>query len=117
MYARILYKTRKTDRKPRSQRYKFRVLEMLIQRGSITEAELAELLNLSQPSIRKVTHSLALSGLIAQEEMGGQRMMITDTGARVWNGACREQQEQLERRPDNFDFVQQLASSNGVHVG
>lgn len=120
MDAQILYKAGKYHRKdrfkPRSQRSKYIILEILIQRGRITSEELAELLTTKVQTVSKVTQSLTLSGLIVRAEEDGQCMSITDTGIRVWEEERRERQKRLECH-SNPDFTEELKRSTGAIVG
>lgn len=102
--------------KHRSQRSKYRVLGILIERGALTSEELAVLLMMPAPSLSKVTQSLTVSGLIARAEKDGQFMVITDNGVRVWEEANRDWQKWLERYPD-LVFTKEPESSKGANAG
>lgn len=116
MEGHMLRKKRATNRatewKPRSRRYKFKVLEILIDKGAVTKEELAELLMLGMSAVNKVTRSLALSGLIVRMETDGQLLAITNTGARVWKGADLEKQKRMERELGHLNLQQQGASGS-----
>jgi DNA-binding MarR family transcriptional regulator len=104
------------NRKPRSQRSKYRVLEILIERGTITSEELADILTMTVHAISKVTQSLTASGFIVRAEDDGQYMHITKTGFRVWEEAKRERLKWQESY-SNLDFAQEPKQSNGANVG
>ncbi|MEV5030649.1 MarR family winged helix-turn-helix transcriptional regulator [Paenibacillus sp. LPE1-1-1.1] len=120
MDAQTRYKSGKYHRnakmKHRSQRSKYRVLGILMERGTVTSGELAVLLMMPAPSVSKVTQSLTVSGLIARAEKDGQFMAITDNGVRVWEEANRDWQKWLERYPD-LVFNQEPEPSNGANAG
>lgn len=92
--------------KPRSQRSKYRILQVLSERGTVTSKELVELLDLTVHEVRKAAQSLTVSGLIMRGEDDGQCMSITDNGIRVWAEAKREGQKRPKRFPD-LDMVRE----------
>lgn len=109
--AQTLHRTGKEPRlvglKPRSQRSKYRILQVLSERGTVTSKELAELLSMTDHEVSKASQSLTVSGLIARAEEDGQCMTITDSGIRVWAEVEREGQRRLKRFPDQ-DIAREL---------
>ncbi|MDQ0061079.1 MarR family transcriptional regulator [Paenibacillus harenae] len=102
--AQTSYRTGKEPRqvglKLRSQRSKYRILQLLSERETVTSKELAELLDITVQEVNKAALSLTASGLIMRGEEDGQCMSITDNGIRVWAEVKREGQRRLERFPD-----------------